>query len=284
MRSAVTLPQGTVAYSDTGGEGPPIVLVHGAFVDGTLWRKVVPELAGAARCIVPDLPLGSHRTPMSPDADLSPPGLAKLIADFLEALDLTDVTLVGNDTGGALCQLVVTRHPERVGRLVLTPCDAYENFLPPAFRYLQVLAKVPGGITSVAQGMRIPAVRRGPIAFGWLSKRRIPGDVLAHWTEPIIRDKAVRADARKVLAGIDKSYTLEAAERLRDFNGPTMLAWGTEDRFFKPKFAERLAADIPGSRLEWIDDARTFVSEDQPERLTTLVREFAAAKRVSTAT
>jgi pimeloyl-ACP methyl ester carboxylesterase len=277
MSSAVTLPQGTVAYSDTGGDGPPVVFVHGAFVDGTLWRKVVPALDGNARCIVPDLPLGAHRAPMAPDADLSPPGLAKLVADFLEVLELTNVTLVGNDTGGAVCQLVVTRHPERVGRLVLTPCDAYENFLPPAFRYLQRLAKVPGGIGAVANSMRIPGMARTPLAFGWLAKRRIPGDVLTHWTEPIIHDRAVRADARKVLAGIDKRYTLEAAARLCDFGGPTMLAWATEDRFFKPRFAERLAADIPGSRLEWIDDSRTFVSEDQPERLAALIGEFASA-------
>ncbi|HEY8002529.1 MAG TPA: alpha/beta hydrolase [Solirubrobacterales bacterium] len=278
MRSAVTLPQGTIAYSETGvAEGPPVVFIHGAFVDGRLWRKVVPELEASMRCIVPDLPLGSHQTPMSLEADLSPPGLAKLIADFLAALELERVTLVGNDTGGAICQLVVTRHPERVGRLVLTPCDAYENFLPPAFRYLQLLARVPGGVGAVAQSMRIPAVRRTPLAFGWLSKSRIPAEVLAGWTAPIIREPGVRADARKVLRGISNSYTLEAAERLRDFEGPTMLAWATEDRFFKPRFAERLAADIPGSRLEWIDDSRTFVSEDQPERLTELIGDFATA-------
>jgi pimeloyl-ACP methyl ester carboxylesterase len=272
VRSAVTLGQGTVAYSDTGtADGPPVVFIHGAFVDGRLWRKVVPRLEGSMRCVVPDLPLGSHRTPMNEGADLSPPGLARLIAEFVAALELEDVTLVGNDTGGALCQLVVTRHPERIGRLVLTPCDAYENFLPPAFRYLQVLARLPGGVGAVAQSMRIPAVRRTPLAFGWLSKRRIPAELLASWTEPIIREPGVRADAREVLRGIDKRYTLEAAERLREFEGPTMLAWATEDRFFKPKFAERLAADIPGSRLEWVEDSRTFVSEDQPERLAELI-------------
>lgn len=278
MRSAVTLEQGTVAYTQTGpDDAPAIVFVHGAFVDGTLWRKVVPQLEGSYRCVVPDLPLGSHRTPMSPGADLSPPGLAKLIADFIEAVDLDDVTLVANDTGGALSQLVVTRHPERIGRLVLTPCDAYENFLPPAFRYLQALARIPGGVGAVAQAMRIPANRRSPIAFGWLSKRRIPAEVLASWTEPVIRDAEIRRDVREVLRGISKRYTLDAARRLREFGGPTMLAWATEDRFFKPKFAERLAADIPGSRLEWIEDARTFVSEDQPERLVALIADFATA-------
>ena len=278
MRSAVTLPQGTIAYGESGpADAAPVVLVHGALVDGTLWRKVVPDLEGSLRCIVPDLPLGSHRTPMNEGADLSPPGLAKLVADFIAALGLEDVTLVGNDTGGAICQLVVTRHPERIGRLVLTPCDAYENFLPPAFRYLQLLARLPGGISTVAQTMRIPANRRMPIAYGWLSKSRIPSEVLANWTQPIIHDRAVRADTRQVLRGIDKKYTVEAAAKLRDFAGPTMLAWATEDRFFKPKFAERLAADIPGSRLEWIEDARTFVSEDQPQRLASLIGDFASA-------
>jgi pimeloyl-ACP methyl ester carboxylesterase len=278
MRSAVELDAGTVAYSESGpADGRPVVLVHGAFVDGTLWRKVVPGLDDSFRCLVPDLPLGSHRTPMREDADLSPYGLAKLLADFIAALELKDVTLVGNDTGGAICQIMTTRHPERLGRLVLTPCDAYENFLPPAFRYLQVLARIPGGVASVAASMRIPAMRRTPLAFGWLAKRPIPADVLAGWTAAITSDAEIRRDARKVLRGISKRYTLEAATKLREFDGPTMLAWATEDKFFKPAFAERLAGDIPGSRLEWIEDSRTFVSEDQPERLAGLIRDFAAA-------
>jgi pimeloyl-ACP methyl ester carboxylesterase len=278
MRTATTLPAGTIAYSDSGPpDGPVVVFVHGAFVDGTLWRKVVPGLEDTFRCIVPDLPLGAHRTPMNEDADLSPYGLAALIADFIAALELDDVTLVGNDTGGALCQITTTRHPKRLGRLVLTPCDAYENFLPPAFRYLQLLARVPGGVASVAASMRIPAMRRTPLAFGWLAKRPIPADVLAGWTAAITSDREIRRDAGKVLRGISKRYTLEAAAKLHEFNGPTMLAWATEDRFFKPAFAERLAADIPGSRTEWIEDSRTFVSEDQPERLAGLIREFATA-------
>jgi pimeloyl-ACP methyl ester carboxylesterase len=276
MRSAVELKAGTVAYSESGpADGRPIVFVHGAFVDGTLWRKVVPGLEDTFRCIVPDLPLGSHRTPMREDADLSPYGLAALLAEFFSALELEDLTLVGNDTGGAICQITTTRHPERIGRLVLTPCDAYENFLPPAFRYLQLLARIPGGVGSVAASMRIPAMRRTPLAFGWLAKRPIPADVLAEWTAAITSDRDVRRDAKKVLRGIAKRYTLEAAEKLREFGGPTMLSWATEDRFFKPAFAERLAADIPGSRLEWIDDSRTFVSEDQPAQLAALIRDFA---------
>jgi pimeloyl-ACP methyl ester carboxylesterase len=275
-RSTVSVPAGEVSYAES-GSGPPMVFVHGFLVDGTLWSPVIPHLAERYRCIVPDLPLGSHRTAMAPDADLSPPGLAQIVADFLANLDLEDVVLVGNDTGGAICQLVAVNHPERIGSLVLTPCDAFENFLPPAFRYLQVAARVPGAITMLMQSMRPRAMRRAPIAFGWLTKKRIPNETLDRWVEPAMHDAAVRRDTVKVLRGISKRYTLEAAERLRDFDRPTLLAWAPEDRFFKLKFAKRLAAVFPDARLELIDDARTFVSIDQPEHLAELISEFAAA-------
>jgi pimeloyl-ACP methyl ester carboxylesterase len=279
-RGRASLPQGPVAYSET-GSGPPIVLVHGALVDGRLWERVTPLLAGEHRCIVPDLPLGSHRAPMAPDADLSPPGLARLVADFIADLDLDDVTLIGNDTGGAICQLVAVNHPERLGRLVLTPCDAYENFLPPAFRYLQAAARVPGGITALMQTMRPRAMRRAPIAYGWLSKSRLPDELLDHWVEPAMSDPAVRRDVVKVLRGISKRYTLDAAERLAGFEKPALLAWAPEDRFFTLKYAKRLAGAFPDARLELIDDARTFVSLDQPERLASLNSEFAAVQAPS---
>jgi pimeloyl-ACP methyl ester carboxylesterase len=272
----VELAQGPINYRET-GRGEPILFVHGALVDGTLWRKVTPALERDHRCIVPDWPLGSHREAMHPGADLSPPGLARIVADFAEALDLERVTLVGNDTGGAICQVLATRHPERLGRLALTNCDAYDNFLPPAFRYLQLVARLPGGVAAMAQTMRFDLLRRAPIAYGWLSKRPVPREVLDGWTAPLVADSAIRRDTAKVLRGISKRYTLEAAELLRDFDRPVLLAWGREDRFFSPAYAERLAAAIPGARLVWIDDARTFVSEDQPERLAELLGEFAGA-------
>src|SRR5215210_7807420 len=278
----IRLPQGTLRYRDT-GSGEPIVLVHGLLVDGTLWRKVVPLLDGF-RCLLPDLPLGSHRVAMAPEADLSPPGVAGILADFIAALELERVTLVGNDTGGAICQLVATRDPERLGRLVLTPCDAYENFLPPAFRYLQVAARIPGATTALTQSMRIDLVRRGPIAYGWLAKRPIPAGVLDRWTEPILADPAVRRDARKFLRGISNRYTLEAAERLRRFERPTLIAWAPEDRLFKLPYGERLAEAIPDARLERIEDSRTFVSEDQPERVAELIGAFARESPAKPAT
>jgi pimeloyl-ACP methyl ester carboxylesterase len=270
------LPQGTIHYSES-GEGQPVVFVHGLLVDGRLWRKVTPLLDERCRCIVPDLPLGSHRSPMSPDADLSPPGLARILDGFLEALGLEDVTLVANDTGGAISQITAANHPERIGRLLLTNCDAFENFLPPAFRPLQWSARVPGGLTALLQGMRFAPMRRLPIAYGWLIKRDFAGAPTREWVEPYLSNRAIRHDTVKVLRGISPRYTLEAAERLRSFDRPAMLAWAVEDRFFKLSFAERLAATIPGATLEKIEDSYTFVPEDQPERLAELIGAFAAA-------
>jgi pimeloyl-ACP methyl ester carboxylesterase len=268
------LRQGPIRYR-VSGKGDPIVFVHGLLVDGQLWRKVTPLLDPGHRCIVPDLPLGSHRSPMSPDADLSPPGLARIVDEFLGALDLEDVTLVANDTGGAIAQITAANHPERIGRLVLTNCDAFQNFLPPAFRPLQYAARVPGLLTALLQSMRFDLMRRTPLAFGLLIKHDPKAAPLAEWVEPFLSHRAIRRDTVKVLRGIDRRFTLEAAERLRSFDRPTMLAWAVEDRFFKLRFAERLAATIPGARLEKIQDSYTFVSEDQPERLASLIEEFA---------
>lgn len=269
----VRLSQGTIRYRDS-GSGEALVFLHGLLVDGRLWRKVVPELEGQHRCVVPDLPLGSHQLPMTADADLSPPGLARLVDDFMAALKLDSVTLVANDTGGAIAQIVAANHPERIGRLVLTNCDAFENFLPPAFRPLQLAARVPGLLTALLQSMRVDPLRRSPLAFGWLIKKDPREAPLAEWVRPFLEDPAVRRDVIKVLRGISKRYTLEAAERLRSFDRPTLLAWAREDRFFRLRFAERLAANIPGARLETIDDSYTFVSEDQPRRLAELIGGF----------
>ena len=269
----ITLPQGTVRYSDS-GSGDTIVLVHGLLVDGRLWRKVVPLLEDDFRVVVPDLPLGSHELPLNESADRTPGGMARLLADFLEALDLRDVTLVGNDTGGVLCQLVATRHPERLARLVLTPTDAFDNFLPALFRPLQLGAKVPPLLYALVQPLRLAPLRRLPIAFGWLSKRRIDPEVERDWIRPFFADARVRRDVIALLASIDRRYTLEAAEALRSFDKPALIAWATEDKVFPAAHAEELARRIPDARLEWIEDSRTFVPEDQPARTAQLIREF----------
>jgi pimeloyl-ACP methyl ester carboxylesterase len=235
---------------------------------------VTPLLEDRFRCIVPNLPLGSHRIALDPDADLTPPGLAKIVAGFLEALDLDDVVLVANDTGGAISQITAANHPERIGRLLLTNCDAFDNFLPPAFRPLQWAARVPPLLNATMQGMRLEPLRRLPNAYGRLIKRDFAGAPTREWVQPYLSDRGVRRDTAKVLRGIHPRYTNEAAEKLRSFGRPALLAWAPEDRFFKVSFAERLA-DTINARLELIDDSYTFVPEDQPERLAETIASFA---------
>lgn len=271
----VSLSQGTVHYRDT-GTGPALVFVHGLLVNGTLWRKVVPLLDGRFRCIVPDWPLGSHREAMRADADLTPTGLASIVNDFLVALDLADVTLVGNDTGGAICQIVATEHPGRLARLVLTPCDAFENFLPPMFRPLQWAARVPGLLTLALQSLRFRRLRSLPIALGWLTKRPVDDSVVQDWIRPFLSNRAVRGDTRKVLRGISSRYTVAAAQKLPGFDRPTLIAWAAEDRFFPLRHAKRLAELLPDSRLELIEDSYTFVPEDQPAVLAQVIADFLA--------
>jgi pimeloyl-ACP methyl ester carboxylesterase len=268
----ITLPQGTIRYRDE-GEGPTVVFVHGALVDARLWEPVVERLVPDVRCVVPDLPLGSHKTPVQPDADLSPTGLAQLIADILDALDLADVTLVGNDTGGALSQLVAGRHPERLGRLVLTNCDAFENFPPKAFRGLIVAART-HTLNGVMQPMRVRAMRRAPLAYGWLTKRPVPDDVLDGWVEPYLTSRGIRHDTRRFLAAVDPAILLDNVTRLTEFDRPVLIAWAPEDRFFPIDDARRLAAVFPDARVEEIPDSRTFISWDQPDRLAELLRAF----------
>jgi pimeloyl-ACP methyl ester carboxylesterase len=269
----VSLAQGTIRYRDLGA-GEPVVLVHGLLTNGELWREVAPRLAADFRVIVPDWPLGSQQLPLASGADLSPPSLARLIADFIAELDLDRVTLVGNDTGGALCQLVVVNHPERIGRLVLTPCDAFEHFPPPAFQPLVSAAKVPGSVFTILQSMRAPAARRLPMAYGWLMKR-YDSELTASWIAPALASKELRAQIAAILRGFSPRHTLGAAERFGEFDKPVLIAWAPEDRFFKLADAERLQAAFPHARLERIEDSYTFVMLDQPERTVQLIAEFA---------
>ena len=270
----IELSAGTISYQDTGGDGPVVLFVHGLLASGMLWAAVVPQLAADARCIVPELPLGAHKRPMKPDAELSPRSVAAMLAELIDKLDLHEVTVVGNDTGGAICQLLVTEHPQRIGRLVLTPCDAFEHFFPPAFKPMQLAAKIRGGLALTIQPVRIRAIRNSPIGFGWLSKRGIPEEAIDDALGTYFGNKAVRRDTEKFVRNVSKKDTLAAAERLRDFDRPALLAWAREDKFFKVKLAERLLERLPNGRLELIDDSYTFVPIDQPERLAELIREF----------
>lgn len=278
MSATVLTRSGVTLRVERHGSGRPVVLLHGLLTDHRLWRKVVPALGPGLDVVVPTLPLGAHDLPAPAGADLSPPGLARLVAELLDALDLEDVLLAGNDTGGALAQLMAADHPERLGGLLLTNCDAYERFFPPLFRPLQLAARVPGGVPAIVATLQVPAARRLPIAFGRLAKRPIERAVTDAWAAPSRRSAAIRRDLRAVLRGVDSRHLFAALPRLRRFEAPVTLAWAPEDRLvFPASVAERLAGDFPHARIEWIEDSWTFVPEDQPERLAAIMRTAAGS-------
>jgi pimeloyl-ACP methyl ester carboxylesterase len=270
----VALPQGTIRYRER-GEGEPVVFVHGVLVNGDLWRGVAPRIADAGyRAIVPDLPLGAHELPVREDADLTPPGLARLIVDFTDALGLRAPAIVANDTGGALTQIAAANHGEKLGPVVLTSCDAFEHFFPWMFKYLRLIARLPGGLSLLASAARLRPVRRAPNAFGWLMHSDPPPQVLDGWTEPLRTSAGVRRDARKVLLGVNKRHTLAAADRLRGFDRPVLIAWAADDKVFPLDDARRLESLLPDARLVTVEGSYAFVPEDQPERLAELIGGF----------
>lgn len=271
-RKQIDLPNGTIRYREA-GSGKPLVFVHGYLVDGRLWDGVVDRLADRFRCLAPDWPLGAHQIAMKPGADLSPPGIAATIAAFLAALELEDVTIVGNDSGGAMSQVLVTQHPERIGRLVLTNCDTHENFPPGIFKAMPPLAKLPGGMAVLSAPFRIPAVARR--AFKPFARLPLPDELVASWMRPAVSDPGVMRDLKKVTIGLDKRYTLAAAERLRGAELPILLAWAPGDSYFPLRYAQRLAAEVGNARSVEIAGAKTFVPFDQPGRLAEEIAQFA---------
>ena len=276
----VRLRQGVVRYRER-GEGEPILFVHGLLVNGDLWRKVVPQLADRYRCITPDWPLGSHSVALEGDADLTPPGLAQLIADFMEELDLRDVTVVGNDTGTALSQLVATSHPERVGRLVLTTGDAFDNFPPKLFKGVIGLGYLPGSLWLLDKAARPQKVRRATLAP---LARTLHDPVIFESYAGQVKHGGIRRDLGKVLRALRSRYTQEAAEKMPQMEIPALMIWAPEDTFFPDEHADRLAELIPDGRVVHIEKSKAFVSEDQPDRTAEAIAGFMAERPIATVT
>jgi pimeloyl-ACP methyl ester carboxylesterase len=271
----VELPQGTVAYRDE-GEGPVLLFSHGIFVDSSLWDGLVERLVPAGfRCVRPETPMGCHRIPLNPDTELSPPLVADLLRDFIDALDLGPVHLIGSDSGGAVGQMLSARHPDRIASLILANCDALDVYPPFPFTLLPPLARMPGGIAPLGLLMRIKPVRWA--AYRVLTTDPIPDARLRAWLVPSASDPGIRRDINKLLAGVDKDQALEAAESLRGFRQPVLLVWGQRDRIFRPELARRLAAMLPDARIEPVPGGRTFVMLDDPDAVSLHIAEFVAA-------
>jgi pimeloyl-ACP methyl ester carboxylesterase len=266
----IDLPQGTVHYRSAGPEvstAPPVVFVHGFLVDGSLWGRAAQALAGAGvRSYAPDWPLGSHRHALASGTDNSPRAVARQILAFLEALELEDVTLVGNDTGGALCQFVLDTDATRIGRLVLTNCDAFDAFPPAPFDLLFKTFRKARAIRPLMAPMRATAVRHSAAGYGMLAHEFDPEQTRA-WIEPCLEDAGVREDVARFANGVDPEELLDVTTRLGAFRGPVSLVWGQADRFFKPAFARRLRDVFADARLVELEGCRTFVALDEPQRL-----------------
>ncbi|TNC22493.1 alpha/beta fold hydrolase [Amycolatopsis alkalitolerans] len=273
----IELSAGPVEYSDTGGDGPVLVLLHGLTIDGSVWRKVVPDL-GEYRCVRPTLPLGSHRKPMRPDADLSMLGMALLVGEFLEKLDLRDVTLVLNDWGGAQF-LISEGKADRVARLVLVACEAFDNYPPGLPGKLIVAAtRAPGGLAATMKLLRFQAVRRAPGGWGWMSKQPVPREVMDGWFGPAAASPEIRRDIKKYGLSVPPRETLlEWSERLKAFDRPVLVVWAKEDKLMPREHGPRLAALFPDAKLVEVEDSYTLVPEDRPDVLIKELREFVPA-------
>jgi pimeloyl-ACP methyl ester carboxylesterase len=270
---SVDLQAGPIEYEDTGGDGPVLVFLHGVAMNGTVWREVVAQLRADHRCIVPTLPLGGHRRPMRADADLSMAGHAAIVADLLERLDLHEVTLVQNDHASA--QVLAGRRPARVARLVLSSCEAFDNY-PPGLpgRMLGLVGRLPGGVNALVQPLRLRALRRTPLTFGWMAKHGIPDAVTDDWLAPLLGDRAIRRDVAKYLRSVDGGELLDAAAALPAFERPALVVWAAEDRVMPPEHGRRLAALLPRARHVEIPDSYTLIPEDQPAAFAGEIRAF----------
>ena len=263
----VTLPQATLRYREVGPHDsahPPVVFIHGMIVDERLWSRVADGLAERGfRCLLPTLPLGSHTTPVTDRSVLTPQGVAGLIGQFLAALDLEDVTLVGNDTGGGLCQFLIDADPSRIGRLVLTNCDAFDQFPPFPFDAVFAMLRGPKSIKTLFTSMRFTPLRHSPMGYGMLAHG--PDAALtASWVEPARTDSRIAGDLAAMARGIAGTDLTETAPRLHRFTRPVRLVWGSADRFFTPTLGRRLAALFPDSAIVEVPGARTFVPLDNP--------------------
>jgi pimeloyl-ACP methyl ester carboxylesterase len=221
---------------------------------------------------------------MRPDADLTTAGVGRLVADFLQALDVHQVILVGNDSGGAIAQIVAARHPQRLGGLVLATCDAFDNHPPRLFRPLIIAARA-GAMTPVLTTLKFRPVRSLPSAYGWLSHHGPPHELIDGWVANYLADKGVRRDTRRLIAALgDDAFMGQIAVELAGFPKPVLLAWAADDKFFPLEHAKRLAGILPDARLELIPGSRTWVMRDQPQRTAQLIGRFARHTAVTVTT
>lgn len=265
---------GSIEYREEGDpDGPPVVLLHGLLMNDTQWDLALPHLPAGYRYVLPVLPIGGHRIPMREDADLTMPGMVDVVADFLDALDLTDVTLVVSDWGGPLFLTDVGRD-KRIARLVICPSEAFDNF-PPGFpgKVTWVGTRTTGTVKMAMQQLRIGWLRRRFFLFGMMAAKPIPQHIVEAWTNAGIADVRIRRDLLKYARSrFDKSALVRATNRLADFSGDVLVLW-SRNRVMPVAHAEALA-ELTGGTLRYVDDAKVLIMLDQPEETARAIGEF----------
>ncbi|NUP25704.1 MAG: alpha/beta hydrolase [Nocardia sp.] len=275
----IGLPAGRVHYVEQ-GEGPPVVLLHGLLMNHTIWDTTVGLLPPGFRYIRPDLPLGAHPIPLEPGTDLSLRGLNRLLADFLAALDLEDAVLVHSDWGGSLF-LTAYGLDDRVGRMIVLPCEAFDNF-PPGLpgKTAAVASYLPGGVVLALRQLRIARLRRLPLLFGWMAREPLPDDLVRGWTEPGLRDRRIRRDLLAYTRSGFRARELVAnTEALSRFHGDVLILWSSAGKVMPREHGRRLAELVPGARLVEIPDAYVLSMLDRPAAVASAMAEFLTADR-----
>ena len=261
------LPQGRLSYRAAGppsSSRPPVMFLHGLLVDLRLWEPVAERLAAEGiRSYAPTLPLGAHERPMNADADLSPQGMAGLVSDFIAALGLDNVTVVGNDTGGAICQLLLAGDTGRIGAAVLTNCDAFGTFPPRALAPLFFAGRHPGIVACLVPGLRSARVRTGRLGYGPLTSAPLDAELTRGWIEPLAKT-AIRRDLAKFARGVRPGVLVDAASRFSQFTGPVRILWGDDDAYFGPELGRRLSEAFPHASLVTVPGGRTFLPLEHP--------------------
>ena len=269
----VKTPSGNIAYVER-GTGPVALFVHGVLLNGHLWRNQLAHLSDTRRCIAVDL-LGHGDTQIQPDQDVSVTANAKMLREFLDALSIEQVDLVGNDSGGGIAQIFAALNPQRVRSLTLTNCDTHDNWPPEAFKPFLAMAAA-GGLRGTLDAMLgDKSIYRSPQALGpaYEHPERLSDESIETYLRPLVRTEQRTRDFQRFLAAFDDKHTLAIEAQLKTLKAPTLIVWGTDDIYFDVKWAHWLADTIPGTRrLVEIKGARIFFPEERWSEFNTDLR------------
>jgi pimeloyl-ACP methyl ester carboxylesterase len=272
-RGQVQTPSGPASYIDTGGPGRVALFVHGLGTSSYLWRHVIDQLDGQRRCVAVDLPLHGL-TPAAADQDFTLPGFARFLAGFCAGLELSDIDLVANDTGGAISQVFATGHPELLHTLTLTNCETHKNMPPKVLLPAAWLAHL--GLAARISPRLLRDIRRGRKRFyglGYQDIENLPEDLARFWLETQFATPELARQNQRIMTSLHARDLLAVEPALARLQVPTLIVWGTSDIFFRRKWAYWLRDTIPGAtEVVELAGARLFFPDERATEFTAALR------------